>query len=156
MKINVLKMKTITPILFTFFLFTSCFVTKVYEKDVEEISGIKPSQLRKEMIRSGKVIELSSGKKLKLLFYGEDHSPIDSYFIQDPIVFKPNDSIGAKDISNSNRSIFKSNWNCPVVILNGIVIANDSLEIIYIEGEEALNKYGDEAQKGAVEIFISD
>jgi hypothetical protein len=149
-------MKTITPILFTFFLITSCFVSKVYEKDLEEISVIKSSQLKKEMIRSGKVIELPSGKNPELLFYGEDHSPVDSYFIQDPIFFKPNDSIGAKDISNSNRSIFKSNWNCPVVILNGKVISNDSLEIIYIEGEEALNKYGDESQKGVVEGFISD
>tara|TARA_B110000977_G_C11030507_1_gene475041 strand:- start:814 stop:1266 length:453 start_codon:yes stop_codon:yes gene_type:complete len=150
-------MKTITPILLTFFLFTSCFVIKVYENDVEEISGIEPRQLRKEMIRSGKVIELPSGKKSELLFYGEDHSPVDSYFLQDSIVFKPNDSIGAKEISNiGNRSIFKSNWNCPVVILNGKVIANDSLEIIFIEGEEALTKYGDEAQNGAVELFISD
>ncbi len=149
-------MKTITPILFTFFLFTSCFVIKVYENDVEEISGIEPSQLRKEMIRSGKVIELPSGKKSELLFYGEDHSPVDSYFLQDSIVSIPNDSIGAKEISNSNRTIFKSNWNCPVVILNGKVIANDSLEIIYMEGEEALTKYGDEAQKGAVELFISN
>ena len=30
------------------------------------------------------------------------------------------------------------------------------LEIIFIEGEEALTKYGDEAQNGAVELFISD
>ena len=142
--------------MFTFF-FTSCFVTKVYENNVEETSAIKPFQYRKEMIRSGKVIELPSGKKSELLFYGEDHSPVDSYFLQDSIVFKPNDSIGAKEISNiGNRSIFKSNWNCPVVILNGKVIANDSLEIIFIEGEEALTKYGDEAQNGAVELFISD
>ena len=42
------------------------------------------------------------------------------------------------------------------MILNGKVIANDSLEIIFIEGEEALTKYGDEAQNGAVELFISD
>ena len=105
-------MKTKAPILLIFFLFTSCFVIKVYENDVEGISGIEPRQLRKEMIRSGKVIELPSGKKSELLFYGEDHSPVDSYFLQDSIVFKANDSIGAKEISNtSNRSIFRSNWN---------------------------------------------
>jgi len=149
-------MKTKAPILLIFFLFTSCFVIKVYENDVEEISGVEPSQLRKEMIRSGKVIELPSGKKSELLFYAKDHSPVDSYFLQDSIIFKPIDSIGANDISNGNRSIFKSNWNCRVVILNGKVIANDSLEIIYNEAQKALTKYGDEAQKRAVELFIAD
>ena len=149
-------MKTKAPILLIFFLFTSCFVIKVYENDVEEISGIKPSQFRKEMIYSGKVIELPSGKKSELLFYGEDHSPVDSYFLQDSIIFKPIDSIGANDISNSNRSIFKSNWNCRVVILNGKVISNDSLEIIYNEAQKALTKCGDEAQKRTVELFIAD
>ena len=149
-------MKTKAPILLIFFLFTSCFVIKVYENDVEEISGIKPSQFRKEMIYSGKVIELPSSKKSELLFYAKDHSPVDSYFLQDSIIFKPIDSIGANDISNSNRSIFKSNWNCRVVILNGKVISNDSLEIIYNEAQKALTKCGDEAQKRTVELFIAD
>ena len=149
-------MKTKAPILLIFFLFTSCFVIKVYENDVEEISGIKPSQFRKEMIYSGKVIELPYSKKSELLFYAKDHSPVDSYFLQDSIIFKPIDSIGANDISNSNRSIFKSNWNCRVVILNGKVISNDSLEIIYNEAQKALTKCGDEAQKRTVELFIAD
>jgi hypothetical protein len=91
-----------------------------------------------------------------LLLYVKDYSPVDSYFLQDSIVFKPIDSIGANDISNSNRSIFKSNWNCRVVILNGKVISNDSLEIIYNEAQKALTKCGDEAQKRTVELFIAD
>ena len=141
--------------MFTFF-FTSCFVTKVYENNVEETSAIKPFQFRKEMIRSGKVIELPFGKKSELLFYGKAYSPVDSFFLQDSIVFKPNDTIGAKEISKINRSTFRYYWNCPVVILNRKVIDNDSLEIIYIKGEEALTKYGKEGKKGAVEIIITD
>ena len=141
--------------MFTFF-FTSCFVTKVYENSVEETSVIKPFQFRKEMIRSGKVIELPFGKKSELLFYGKAYSPVDSFFLEDSIVFKPNDTIGAKEISKINRSTFRSYWNCPVVILNGKVIDNDSLEIIYMKGEEALTKYGKKGKKGAVEIIITD
>ena len=141
--------------MFTFF-FTSCFVTKVYENNVEETSAIKPFQFRKEMIRSGKVIELPLGKKSELLFYGKAYSPVDSFFLQDSIVFKPNDTIGAKEISMINRSTFRYYWNCPVVILKGKVIDNDSLEIIHIKGEEAFTKYGKEGKKGAVEIIITD
>ena len=141
--------------MFTFF-FTSCFVTKVYENNVEETSAIKPFQFRKEMIRSGKVIELPLGKKSELLFYGKAYSPVDSFFLQDSIVFKPNDTIGAKEIPMINRSTFRYYWNCPVVILKGKVIDNDSLEIIHIKGEEPLTKYDKEGKKGAVEIIITD
>lgn len=42
------------------------------------------------------------------------------------------------------------------MFLNRKVIDNDSLEIIYIKGEEALTKYGKEGKKGAVEIIITD
>ena len=55
-----------------------------------------------------------------------------------------------------NRSTFRYYWNCPVVILKGKVIDNDSLENIHIKGEEALTKYDKEGKKGAVEIIITD
>ena len=82
--------------MFIFFLFNSCFVIKVYENDEEEKTLIKPSQSRKEMIRSGKLIELPSGKKSEILFYGKTNFTIDRYFLRDSIVFKPNDTIVAK------------------------------------------------------------
>lgn len=79
-----------------FFLFTSCFVIKVYENDEEEKTLIKPGQFRKEMIRSGKVIELPDGEKSELLFYGKTNFPVDRFFLQDSIVFRSNDTIPAK------------------------------------------------------------
>ena len=80
-------MKSRPFFLLILFFFNSCLVIKIYEspepktKDPE-----KPQQVRRELIGSGKIIELGQGGSQEILFFDQENIPKGYLFEEDATV----------------------------------------------------------------------
>lgn len=158
-----------SPLIFFLFplLFTSCLVIKVYEspENTQENSK-KPDFVQRQMIPSGKVIDLGNGGTQEILFYGNDNTPKHLFFSDEEHLKKgiPLDttSIWIPSEENDKLNIRSSEGSAPLIILDGKVLNDskvlsdydpDGIESInVIKGDAAIKKYGDKGVNGVVEI----
>ena len=156
------------PILLVFlFLLNSCLVVKIYESpESTSQHSNKPHQMHREMIGSGKTIELGEGRHQEILFFGVENSPKGFLFEEKNI------EIGEQRIDttltwsqtgkNEKIKISITDQAQPLFVVDGKVLENATpikalaqetiASINIIKGDAAIKKYGEKGLNGVVEI----
>ena len=143
--------------------FSSCLVVKIYENPQTNSDYTSDSvSTHRQMIGSGKKIDLGKQGEREILFMGKDITP-KNVFHQTDSVFSASVTWISQDNSNIKLIIAKNKETKPLIVVDGKILSNsEALEQInpnkiesvnILRGEAAIKKYGKEAQKGLIEII---
>ena len=162
-------MKSRPFFLLILFFFNSCLVIKIYEspepktKDPE-----KPQQVRRDLIGSGKIIELGQGGSQEILFFDQENIP-KGYLFEEDATVKEGQQVDTSMIwINSDKKekikIITTDQAKPLLVVDGEVwtdlnmietIVPDAIETMNVlKGDAAFKKYGKKGLNGVIEITI--
>ena len=143
--------------------FSSCLVVKIYENpeaNSDHTSDAVSSQ--RQMIGSGKKIDLGKQGEREILFIGKYNKP-KNVFHQTDSIFPASETWISHDNSNIKSIIAKNQETKPLIVVDGKISSNsealkeinpNEIESVNIlRGEAAIKKYGKEAQRGVIEII---
>jgi hypothetical protein len=135
--------------------FSSCLVVKIYENpeaNSDHTSDAVSSQ--RQMIGSGKKIDLGKQGEREILFIGKYNKP-KNVFHQTDSIFPASETWISHDNSNIKFIIAKNEETKPLIVVDGKISSNSEAlkEINPNEIEAAIKKYGKEAQRGVIEII---
>ena len=143
--------------------FSSCLVVKIYENpeaNSDHTSDAVSSQ--RQMIGSGKKIDLGKQGEREILFMGKDNK-LKIFFHQTDSIFPASETWISHDNSNIKFIIAKNEETKPLIVVDGKISSNsealkeinpNEIESVNIlRGEVAIKKYGKEAQRGVIEII---
>jgi hypothetical protein len=143
--------------------FSSCLVVKIYENPQANSDPTSEAvSIHRQMIGSGKKIDLGKQGEREILFVGKDNKP-KNVFHQTDSIFPASATWISHDNSNIKFIIAKNQETKPLIVVDGKISSNSEAlkEIIpneiesvnILRGEAAIKKYGKEAQKGVIEII---
>ena len=143
--------------------FSSCLVVKIYENpkaNSDHTSDAVSSQ--RQMIGSGKKIDLGKQGEREILFIGKYNKP-KNVFHQTDSIFPASETWISHDNSNIKFIIAKNEETKPLIVVDGKISSNsealkeinpNEIESVNIlRGEAAIKKYGKEAQRGVIDII---
>jgi hypothetical protein len=141
----------------------SSLVVKIYENpeaNSDHTSDAVSSQ--RQMIGSGKKIDLGKQGEREILFIGKYNKP-KNVFHQTDSIFPASATWMSNDNSNIKFIIAKNEETKPLIVVDGKISSNsealkeinpNEIESVNIlRGEAAIKKYGKEAQRGVIEII---
>tara|TARA_B100000795_G_scaffold222788_1_gene177790 strand:+ start:40 stop:519 length:480 start_codon:yes stop_codon:yes gene_type:complete len=143
--------------------FSSCLVIKIYENPKSNLDHTSDAvSIHRQMIGSGKKIDLGKQGVNEILFMGKDHTP-KNVFHQIDSIFNGSATWISDDDSNIKFIISKKKETKPFIVIDGKISSNlealneinpNEIESINILKEEAaIKKYGEELKKGVIEII---
>ena len=143
--------------------FSSCLVVKIYENP--EANSDRTSDAvstQRQMIGSGKKIDLGKQGEREILFIGKYNKP-KNVFHQTDSIFPASATWISHNNSNIKFIIAKNEETKPLIVVDGKISSNsealkeinpNEIESVNIlRGEVAIKKYGKEAQRGVIEII---
>ena len=143
--------------------FSSCLVVKIHvnpEANSDHTSDAVSTQ--RQMIGSGKKIDLGKQGEREILFIGKYNKP-KNVFHQTDSIFPASATWISHDNSNIKLIIAKNQEIKPLIVVDGKISSNsealkeinpNEIESVNIlRGEVAIKKYGKEAQRGVIEII---
>ena len=139
--------------------FSSCLVVKIYENLKTNSDHTSDDvSIHRQMIGSGKKIDLGKQGVNEIFFMGKDHTP-KNVFHQTESIFTGSATWISEDDSNIKFIISKKKETKPLIIIDGKISSNlgalnginpNEIESINIlKKEAAIKKYGEELKKGS-------
>ena len=139
--------------------FSSCLVVKIYENLKTNSDHTSDDvSIHRQMIGSGKKIDLGKQGVNEIFFMGKDHTP-KNVFHQTESIFTGSATWISEDDSNIKFIISKKKETKPLIIIDGKISSNlgalnginpNEIESINIlKNEAAIKKYGEELKKGS-------
>lgn len=143
--------------------FSSCLVVKIYENPEANSDHTSDAvSTQRQMIGSGKKIDLGNQGEREILFMGKDNK-LKIFFHQTDSIFPASATWISHDNSNIKFIIAKNEETKPLIVVDGKISSNsealkeinpNEIESVNIlRGEVAIKKYGKEAQRGVIEII---
>ena len=143
--------------------FSSCLVAKIYKNPKTNSDHTSDDvSIHRQMIGSGKKIDLGKQGVNEIFFMGKDHTP-KNVFHQTESIFTGSATWISEDDSNIKFIISKKKETKPLIIIDGKISSNlgalnginpNEIESINIlKNEAAIKKYGEELKKGVIEII---
>ena len=138
-------------------------VVKIYENPEANSDHTSDAvSIHRQMIGSGKKIDLGKQGEREILFMGKDNK-LKIFFHQTDSIFPASATWISHDNSNIKFIIAKNEETKPLIVVDGKISSNsealkeinpNEIESVNIlRGEAAIKKYGKEAQKGVIEII---
>ena len=143
--------------------FSSCLVVKIYENPEANSDHTSDAvSTQRQMIGSGKKIDLGKQGEREILFMGKDNK-LKIFFHQTDSIFPASATWISHNNSNIKFIIAKNEETKPLIVVDGKISSNsealkeinpNEIESVNIlRGEAAIKKYGKEAQRGVIEII---
>jgi hypothetical protein len=143
--------------------FSSCLVVKIYENPEANSDHTSDAfSTQRQMIGSGKKIDLGKQGEREILFIGKYNKP-KNVFHQTDSIFPASATWISHNNSNIKFIIAKNEETKPLIVVDGKISSNsealkeinpNEIESVNIlRGEVAIKKYGKEAQRGVIEII---
>ena len=143
--------------------FSSCLVVKIYENPEANSDHTSDAvSTQRQMIGSGKKIDLGKQGEREILFIGKYNKP-KNVFHQTDSIFHASATWISHNNSNIKFIIAKNEETKPLIVVDGKISSNsealkeinpNEIESVNIlRGEVAIKKYGKEAQRGVIEII---
>ncbi|MDB4228757.1 hypothetical protein N9786_00525 [Flavobacteriaceae bacterium] len=143
--------------------FSSCLVVKIYENPEANSDHTSDAVCtQRQMIGSGKKIDLGKQGEREILFIGKYNKP-KNVFHQTDSIFPASATWISHNNSNIKFIIAKNEETKPLIVVDGKISSNsealkeinpNEIESVNIlRGEVAIKKYGKEAQRGVIEII---
>ena len=143
--------------------FSSCLVVKIYENPEANSDHTSDAvSTQRQMIGSGKKIDLGKQGEREILFIGKYNKP-KNVFHQTDSIFPASATWISHDNSNIKFIIAKNEETKPLIVVYSKISSNsealkeinpNEIESVNIlRGEVAIKKYGKEAQRGVIEII---
>ncbi|MFQ3340434.1 MAG: hypothetical protein ACI9TK_000085 [Flavobacteriaceae bacterium] len=156
------------------FCFSSCLVFNIFQSSekyndnreltpgASSVHSKDPISLHREMIGSGKIIDLGKQGRHEILFFGKVNTP-KNIFQQTDSIFSGLSKWISDENPNMKTIITKKEEDKPIIVVDGKISSNssilkeinpDAIEIVNVlKGEAAFEKYGEKAKNGAIEII---
>ena len=143
--------------------FSSCLVVKIYENPEANSDHTSDAvSTQRQMIGSGKKIDLGKQGEREILFMGKDYTP-KNVFHQTDSIFSGSATWISHNDPNIKFIIAKNEETKPLIVVDGKISSNsealkeinpNEIESVNILRDEvAIKKYGKEAQRGVIEII---
>ena len=144
--------------------FSSCLLVKIYKNPQTNSDYTSDSvYTHRQMIGSGKKIDLGKQGEREILFMGKDYTP-KNVFHQTDSIFSGSATWISHNDPNIKFIIAKNEEIKPLIVVDGKISSNlkalkeinpNEIESVNIlKGEAGIKKYGKEAKKGVIEIII--
>ena len=143
--------------------FSSCLVVKIHENpEANSYHTSDAVSIHRQMIGSGKKIDLGKQGEREILFIGKYNKP-KNVFHQTDSIFPASATWISHNNSNIKFIIAKNEETKPLIVVDGKISSNsealkeinlneiESVNILRVEA--AIKKYGKEAQRGVIEII---
>jgi hypothetical protein len=143
--------------------FSSCLVVKIYENPEANSDHTSDAvSTQRQMIGSGKKIDLGKQGEREILFIGKYNKP-KNVFHQTDSIFPASATWISHNNSNIKFIIAKNEETKPLIVVDGKISSNSEVlkeinpneieSVNILRGEVAIKKYGKEAQRGVIEII---
>ena len=143
--------------------FSSCLVVKIYENPEANSNHTSDAvSTQRQMIGSGKKIDLGKQGEREILFIGKYNKP-KNVFHQTDSIFPASATWISHNNSNIKFIIAKNEETKPLIVVDGKISSNsealkeinpNEIESVNILRDEvAIKKYGKEAQRRVIEII---
>jgi hypothetical protein len=143
--------------------FSSCLVVKIYENPEANSDHTSDAvSTQRQMIGSGKKIDLGKQGEREILFIGKYNKP-KNVFHQTDSIFPASATWISHNNSNIKFIIAKNEETKPLIVVDGKISSNSEAlkeinpneieSVSILRGEVAIKKYGKEAQRGVIEII---